>query len=375
MTNHPHPSDEPATPAVRSMLWRLRARLVTPPAEDRAAADLDRILHAARAHAHDEPSVGGATQGADARSDQHVQAGDDTSSVTPIGAAPSRRHAAVAMVGRVAAAAVLVAAVGGGIATARDGQFTIDALFGRSGEPVPEDDGLAIDDPIEIEGDQDGEVAPPDLDDADAERDERRPPGLDELDLDDPDDLIDEPEPEPEPEGSTGDGSDTAGGSGGSSSDSGSSTGESSGSSGSSGSDGSSGNGGSSGTGSNGSSDGSSDDGSEDGTSGDGSNGGEEQPADDGDVIAAPPSDLDGFGGPKPCPEDVSLDDCLRDRDGEGDGSEEDDGSDGSDGSNGDDGDQDDTDEDDTDDGEDPDDDGDDETSEKDDLKSRRGGN
>ncbi len=52
MTPTPPSADDPIDPAVRSLLWRLRARLVTPPDEARTIADLDRLFAAAREHAH-----------------------------------------------------------------------------------------------------------------------------------------------------------------------------------------------------------------------------------------------------------------------------------------------------------------------------------
>jgi hypothetical protein len=123
MTYQPDAADEPVHPDVRSMLWRLRARLVSPPDEQRVADDLDRILAAAREHAH----------GDDVPVPAPVE--DTPTRLTPVGVLrPTPKpdaHSRIYALSRVAAAAVLVVAVGGGIATARDG-VVIDALLGRT---------------------------------------------------------------------------------------------------------------------------------------------------------------------------------------------------------------------------------------------------
>jgi hypothetical protein len=109
------PSDEePIEATVRQLLWRLRARLVTPPVEDRSVADLDRLLAAARLHAHEAPAA----------------------PLPPVAQPPGEvvplRTRRFEVVGRVAAAMVLLVAVGGGIVNVRDGSITVDALLGRT---------------------------------------------------------------------------------------------------------------------------------------------------------------------------------------------------------------------------------------------------
>jgi hypothetical protein len=109
------PSDEePIEATVRQLLWRLRARLVTPPVEDRSVADLDRLLAAARLHAHEAPVT-----------PLHVEE-QPSAEVVPL------RTRRFEVVGRAAAAMVLLVAVGGGIANVRDGSITIDTLLGRT---------------------------------------------------------------------------------------------------------------------------------------------------------------------------------------------------------------------------------------------------
>lgn len=84
--------DEPIEGELRPHLWRLRARLVTPPEEERVVADLDRLHRAARIHAHQVPDDDEVCLVAEAREQ---------------GSARTR-------VGQVAAALLLVVAIGGG---------------------------------------------------------------------------------------------------------------------------------------------------------------------------------------------------------------------------------------------------------------------
>lgn len=106
-------ADEPIEATVRPLLWRLRARLVTPPLEERAEADLDRLLAAARTHAHEPP----------------IAAVHD---IAPEPELAAVRFLRFEVLGRVAAAAVLVVAIGGGALGATSGGITIDALLGRA---------------------------------------------------------------------------------------------------------------------------------------------------------------------------------------------------------------------------------------------------
>lgn len=131
------PEDEPIEEPVRQLFWRLRARLVTPPQEQRAQADLDRLLELARMHAHEAPS-------ADASATPAV-VGDARPADHPAGAPQLRsdaevvrgRFARVHALGRVAAAAMVMFAFGAGAMTARNGEVSIDALLGREGRELP----------------------------------------------------------------------------------------------------------------------------------------------------------------------------------------------------------------------------------------------
>jgi hypothetical protein len=121
--------DDPIDGPVRPFLWRLRARLVTPPPEDRVETDLDRVLATARQYAHTAPSPG-----ASSRPGAFEQPGRPRhAAVVALGA---RRRGAVRVLGQAAAAAVIVAAVGAGALNARDGVVQIEALLGRDGSAV-----------------------------------------------------------------------------------------------------------------------------------------------------------------------------------------------------------------------------------------------
>lgn len=341
MTNTPRSdAEQPEDPAVRQLLWRLRARLVTPPDADRAATDLEQLLAAAREHAHPDPVVeaevvrdlpreerpaaGGlhlVTQEGHLPGPVHHLGESDSAEV--VGA---RRRAVPHHLGRIAAAVVLVVAVGGGAAGARDGQFSLPGPFGERTTPDV-DAPIAAADPADSAAgelaDAADAAAVADATDADAlpELDAVDPAeGVPDVDLDTPPSLDDAEPPADDAAGGDGSGAgDNPGGvTGSSSSDAGASSGaSSSGSSGSSsgsgsadaGSSGTSGSSGSSGSGSSGSgSEGSS--GADDDTgSGDGSDGVTEE------VIAAPPDrNVDGFGGPQPCPDDQDLAACLEER-------------------------------------------------------------
>lgn len=159
--------DEPIEPRTRQTLWRLRARLVTPSEESRVDADLDAILAAAETHAHDLPDVDASPRpGAQplitapaASPLAAVDAADDDGAsdhVVVALARPRRRLVAVHQVGRAAAVAVFVAAVGGGAAIARDGEVSLRALLGRAQiADQPEQDVAApmVPQPVETQAD------------------------------------------------------------------------------------------------------------------------------------------------------------------------------------------------------------------------------
>ena len=140
-------ADEPIDGQVRNLLWRLRAHAVTPPAEQRVQADLDRLLSAARVQAHLAPS-----EGAVARPLVDAEAGFVTPDhpLHPPQAVPDTEVASLAeartrrawtpgrAVGRVAAAMVVVL-VASGAAGARDGVVHLQALLGRGDVPVAMD--------------------------------------------------------------------------------------------------------------------------------------------------------------------------------------------------------------------------------------------
>jgi outer membrane biosynthesis protein TonB len=256
--------DELTDPAVRQLLWRLRARLVAPPREARAQADLDAILAAARHYAHDAP---------DAHDGIHV---DDDVEVVDAPQPPVRLRPVAALsdqaarrawptqaVGRVAAALLLVVAVGGGLAGARDVQVSIQALLGTS----PATDDLALDAPTTSP--PDGEVAP------EVPADDTTTDGLDDAELPEPP-STDEPVAEPAPAPAAPD------------------------------------------------SDGAEPDAPspepapepEPAPSPRPAPAPEPAPVEAEEIVAAPPParDLDGFGGPQPCPEDQDLLACLEER-------------------------------------------------------------
>jgi hypothetical protein len=103
MNTLPPDRDDAAEGPVHELLWRLRARLVTPPTESRVEADLDRLFAAAREHAHELPVIRPTAPVA-------VAAPDELAPVVHL-----RGYRLVDRVGRVAAAFVLVAAVGSAV--------------------------------------------------------------------------------------------------------------------------------------------------------------------------------------------------------------------------------------------------------------------
>ena len=337
MTTPTGPRDhDPIDGPVRNHLWRVRARLVTPPHEDRVQADLDRIVTAARRRAHAGPSADASAQpgpfAGDATPDRplvgapvdgvaRLPSADDAAQPTVVAAgddldrARARRRPAARftaqVVGRAAAAALLVVSVGAGVAVARDGTVSLDALLGRE--------------PIQPRVDDAGGLAGPDVDEPDLPVDD---PGGAALEVPDepPDTATSDPEREDEGSGdgdadgaeSDAAGQDTADHDAGQA-DGAEQQGSGDGSSGSPGSSGGS----SDSSGSSGSSDGdssqdqASDDGSDDADEGSGEN----------EVVAAPEEDdqLDGFGGRSDCDSD-DVEDCLDDADEqEGDDADDDD--------------------------------------------------
>lgn len=170
MTTPDDPRREERTEAVdglvRSVLWRLRARLVTPPNAERAQHDLDQILAAARHHAHEPPGgelaefrdritpVAAPIDDADADAAQDGDAAecDAPTPIRPLKLAPTaaahegNRGVRISQqVSRVAAVVVLVVGVGGGLAAAVDREGTFIALFasGAANSDAPADDSIA----------------------------------------------------------------------------------------------------------------------------------------------------------------------------------------------------------------------------------------
>lgn len=194
MTSPDDPRNDEHTDAsqgvVRSVLWRLRARLVTPPEADRARDDLDRILAAAKDHAHEPPggelaefrdrvtpaaaSAGGA--GVDEAPDADASGDEAPTPIRPLKLAPTtaaiegNRGVRISQhVSRVAAVAVLVVGVGGGLAAAVDRDGTFLALFatGASNSEAPVDpmaatpsESLELDSDALASDDADGDDAP-----------------------------------------------------------------------------------------------------------------------------------------------------------------------------------------------------------------------
>jgi hypothetical protein len=122
--NTPTPDrDEAAEGPVHDLLWRLRARLVTPPTEQRVDADLDRLLSAARDHAHIAP--------ADADVEFTRPAAIIAEDLPPV--AHLRGYRVLDRVGKVAAVFVLVVGVGGAVVMrpGMDGSTGIPAILGQ----------------------------------------------------------------------------------------------------------------------------------------------------------------------------------------------------------------------------------------------------
>lgn len=301
-------ASDPIDGMVRQLLWRLRARLVTPPDEQRAQADLDRLFAAARDLAHDAPSADASVRPpahpAGSRPDHAIRAASSHDPVAPdpvtveTAGVPDvvahrrsrRRWLPGASLGRVAAG-VVVLAVATGIAGARDGAVTLQALLGRDDAPVvtdePGDEDPVGDLALEPQRPEEPDAADPGEGSDDAAPDPHREPPA--VDLDPPESAGttdppagDDPEVEPESAPSEDRSGDDSGGQDGGSTGSGSGTDQ----------------------------------------SGSGGRVIEEVPADADpggsgeEIIAAPdpataPDDgLSGFGGPRPCHE-ADLADCL----------------------------------------------------------------
>lgn len=144
MTTNPGPGDRSADGAVHVLLWRLRARLVTPPTEERGRSDLDRLIDVARERAHEVPSPG-----ATARPDPSSPSTSPRFPLRPVAEAPSalptdelaarRRPAGVAHgLSRVVAAGIAVLVIGVGTSSAINGPVVITALLGRDAAPAPD---------------------------------------------------------------------------------------------------------------------------------------------------------------------------------------------------------------------------------------------
>ena len=273
-TDPPH-EDAPVDGRVRALLWRLRARLVVPPDAQRVDQDLERILAAAaelrqvQPEAHLEGSQGAHGVGdRGGRGPIPISSTPEPVRLPRVESLAARRESKLPYsMSRVAAVAVLIMGVAGGLATAMDRDGTILALLGAdSRAPIDTTEGATT-------------AADADMPDRDA--------AFDSSDGDDTDGGADHESrsaegAEPVEEPAEGEGPDE-----GSNTDGSSSTGRT-------------------------------DDGSEEEGTDDGERTGEEpvEPVEDPDdtVVAAPepedPGELDGFGGPTPCPED-SLRDCA----------------------------------------------------------------
>ena len=316
MDDHTPREEELTDPAVRQLLWRLRARLVTPPDADRTTRDLEQLFAAAREHAHEAPDEASPQR----REPQPVR----LEPVAELRDRATRRGLPAQALSRVAAAIVLLAAVGGGVAGARDGQLSLQALLGTAPavDQEPSEDLAAPAPVVEEDGSQPGVDDPPSLPDLDA-----ADPGDGVPDVQPPDTEVAPAPQEPAPDA----GNDAGSGSAEPTPDTGSSTPPA-------GSGESSSNGNAGGSSSNPPADPAPEPEPETEA--------EPEPVDPGqeDVIAAPPArDLDGFGGPQPCPEGQDLSSCLEDRatDGDDPATEDDDGTDeasGDDGASGTDG-------------------------------------
>jgi hypothetical protein len=122
--NTPTPDrDEAAEGPVHDLLWRLRARLVTPPTEQRVDADLDRLLSAARDHAHIAPAA--------AEVEFARPAAITAEELPPV--AHLRGYRVLDRVGKVAAVFVLVVGVGGAVVMrpGLDGSTGVPAILGQ----------------------------------------------------------------------------------------------------------------------------------------------------------------------------------------------------------------------------------------------------
>lgn len=212
----PRIPDDAADGHVRALLWRLRAKLVNPPDADRAQADLERIFAAASdlrrsdlrrsevarreseeaagtngpisdapevasiAPSLDTPSGGAGDIDSpgdiDTTTDNSGEVVPIPSQLPQVASLEQRSSGLTQKIGRVAAVAVLIVGVGGGLAAAVDREAVMIALLGsETGNQAPDPDSSAGDH-IAIEAntdqgpsgttDEDGDTDAPDADDA-----------------------------------------------------------------------------------------------------------------------------------------------------------------------------------------------------------------
>ncbi len=153
--NRPDEHDRSEGP-VQHLLWRLRARLVAPPREQQAEADLSRLLETARDHAHGGPSsYATANPGPDASSRRPefaltATAGDELS-------ARRAGRVASATFGRAAAASVAALVLGVGVSHAAGGPVTFDSFFGRDDQVIADGTDPLVAAPV-TDGSGDGQV-------------------------------------------------------------------------------------------------------------------------------------------------------------------------------------------------------------------------
>ena len=279
-TDPPH-EDTPVDGRVRALLWRLRARLVVPPDAQRVDQDLERILAAAaelrqvQPEAHLEGSQGAHGVGdRGGRGPIPISSTPEPVRLPRVESLAARRESKLPYsVSRVAAVAVLIMGVAGGLATAMDRDGTILALLGADSRSSIDTTESTTTADADIP-DRDAAFDPSDGDDTDG-GDGGADDGSSSAEEAETDETVEEPAQSEEPDdGATADGSSSSARTDGNGSE-------------------------------------------EEGTD-EGERTGEEpvETVEDPDetVIAAPdpedPGELDGFGGPTPCPED-SLRDCA----------------------------------------------------------------
>ena len=292
--------DEPIEETLRPHLWRLRARLVTPPEEARVAADLDRLHRAAREHAHGAPTGGEV--------------------VAIPGAGGGDQGPGWSRFGQVAAALLLVVAVGGGLAVGSnstssdplvaDGAPQPDGTLAESGDPARGD--------TSTPGGADS-AEHSDASDADVEVERAPQDGVDSPDAAGAVSGDDGASGTDAASGGDGTADSGAGGPGAPTSPAGPAQGGSGSASGGSESDPAPAAPGESGPPPANDDSGSEDSGSQDPPA---------EPPSGEEIIAAPdPGELDGFGGQRPCPDGSISDDCLAPDQGAGDADDSDVGS------------------------------------------------